>query len=143
MDNLTPAAIVWNTAATAVDRSGIVPMFNNASDWMWDRFSGTALGQSGIGRRYREVGQIRLSGLPKWNTGGIVNGAIPDTTRIPDVGIQGNQFTWNYGAVRKAVNIGSGTLNITNGKVPEAAKLLGMGRATLYKKLVSLGIPTR
>jgi len=34
-------------------------------------------------------------------------------------------------------------LNITNGKVPEAAKLLGMGRATLYKKLVSLGIPTR
>ena len=34
-------------------------------------------------------------------------------------------------------------LQITRGKVPEAAKLLGMGRATLYKKLVALGIPTR
>jgi transcriptional regulator with PAS, ATPase and Fis domain len=34
-------------------------------------------------------------------------------------------------------------LQSTGGKVPEAAKLLGLGRATLYKKLVSLGISTR
>ena len=34
-------------------------------------------------------------------------------------------------------------LQTTGGKVPEAAKLLGLGRATLYKKLVSLGIPTK
>ena len=35
------------------------------------------------------------------------------------------------------------TLARTGGKVPEAAKLLGIGRATLYKKLSALGLSAR
>ena len=40
---------------------------------------------------------------------------------------------WEAKLIREA-------LRRTNGKVPEAAKLLGIGRATLYRKLDEYGI---
>jgi transcriptional regulator of acetoin/glycerol metabolism len=51
-------------------------------------------------------------------------GELPDSLRIDD---------WEAKLIREA-------LKHTEGKVPEAAKLLGIGRATLYRKLDEYGI---
>ncbi len=111
-DNVMPVAYVWNAGADAFNRSGIVEWYNDTSEQVWDWYSDTRIGQTAAGQRYREVGQMKLSGLARWNTGTIISSVIPHTSALlSGEGALGNPLEWGIGSGKSLLNIGSGTLN--------------------------------
>ena len=64
--------------------------------------------------------------------------AAGDEIRAEDLGIQSVEFSEQPTSLRIAdweKKLIQDALKRTSGKVPEAAKLLGIGRATLYRKI--------